>query len=759
MDPRTFHLLEFYKILHILSTHAVSETGKQAALNLLPHANPATLQAENELLRQILAWKRDLDFALTPFVDLEGVCAFLAQQRDIDLDACQAIRDMLFSAQAAHEALAGVGPDLPELAAFAGQYVFPESLASALHRCLAANGTLRDESSPELFSVRMEIRRIHALCTRKVHDFFQGRDTSFLQNDFLTISSDRYVLAMKVNYKRKFPGIVHDYSQTGETCYFEPLFLVELNNQLQELKQEEAREEQKILALISTLARNQMPAIRLLSAWLTRLDLLLAKTALGTRCQGNLLDIKEDGRLELRQARHPLLALSGNRVVAIDIALEGRQRALVVSGGNSGGKTVCLKTWGLIALMALSGLPVPVAAGSVMPWYEGIFVFMGDEQDLESSLSTFSAQIRSFSEAWPRIGNKALVILDEFGTGTDPEQGAALAQAVLAALLGRCAWVGMATHFPALKLFALAHDCARAATVLFDSATKKPLYLLAYDQVGASQALLVAKEYGMPQEVLDLAHHYLRVDEVRQLDIFERLNALSVEREKEIVRLQTAQKELQEKATRQQVALKKEKEKLAGEVRQQARLIFEQWKAEKIGRKAALKKITQLRAELEKLPVDEPRAEHGWNTFVCGQNVFYPAWEKMAVITEKDERKKRLRLDFGGISVWADGRDVTLPENKERAASPSVQLRKEKAGSFRLDIRGRRVDEAAALLEKFLDNALLAGFVELEIIHGKGSGALKSAVHELLADSPVVDSCSFAQADQGGEGVTLVCLR
>ncbi len=564
---------------------------------------------------------------------------------------------------------------------------------------------------------------------------------------------------MKVNFKRKFPGIVHDYSQTGETCYFEPMFLVELNNQLQELKREEVQEERKILALISGIARNQMQEINLLSAWLTRFDLLLAKVYLGTCCQGNLLEIKENGALALRQARHPLLVLSGHKVVPVDIELEGTQRALVVSGGNSGGKTVCLKTWGLIALMALSGLPVPVAAGSVMPWYKGIFVFMGDEQDLESSLSTFSAQIRSFSKAWPHVGSNSLVILDEFGTGTDPEQGAALAQAVLAALLGRFAWVGMATHFPALKLFALAHDLARAATVLFDPVTKKPLYLLAYDQVGASQALLVAREYGMPQEILDLAHQYLGVDESQQQGVFERLNALSVEREKEIARLQTAQKELQEKTKRQQAALKKEKERLAGEVRQQARSIFEQWKAEKIGRKAALKKIAQLRAELESLPMDEPQAEHDWNSFFCGQSVFYPAWEKSALITEKDERKKKLRLDFGGISVWANGSDVTLQKSAPSVFEQSAQLRKEKKGSFRLDIRGRRVDEATALLDKFLDNALLAGFVELEIIHGKGSGALRLAVHESLAASTVVDSYSFAQADQGGEGVTLVRLR
>ncbi len=762
MEPRTFHLLEFHKILHILSGYAVSETGKQAALELLPHASLASLQAENELLRELLVWKREQDFELTPFVDLAGVCSFLVRQRDIDIDACQAIKDMLDSAQAAREALGSVSEaDMPALAAFIAEYVFPDSLGSALRRCLDANGTLRDESSPELFSVRMEIRRIHALCTRKVHDFFQGADTGFLQNDLLTISSDRYVLAMKVNYKRKFPGIVHDYSQTGETCYFEPMFLVELNNQLQELKREEVQEERKVLTLISGLARNQLREIELLSAWLTRFDVLLAKSCLGARCQGNLLDIQENGRLALRQACHPLLALSGNKVVPVDIALEGTQRALVVSGGNSGGKTVCLKTWGLIALMALSGLPVPVAAGSVMPWYEGVFVFMGDEQDIASSLSTFSAQIRSFSFAWPHIGSKSLVILDEFGTGTDPEQGAALAQAVLAALLERCAWVGMATHFPALKLFALTHDFARAATVLFEPTTKKPLYLLAYDQVGASQALSVAKEYGMPQEVLDLACRYLRVDEDRQQDIFERLNSLSVEREKEIARLQAAQNELRDKTARQQLALKKEKERLAGEVRQQARCIFEEWKAEKIGRKAALKKIAQLRAELESTPVDRAEPEHDWNSFFCGQNVLYPAWNKEAVITEKDDRKQRLRLDFGGISVWADGRDVTFSASAKKSfdAEQAVRVRKEKAGSFRLDIRGRRVDEATALLEKFLDNALLAGFVELEIVHGKGSGALKSAVRELLADSPVVDSCSFAQADQGGEGVTLVCLR
>lgn len=762
MEAGTFHRLGFTQVLHILSRYAVSESGRQAAKSCVPYTTFADLQAENALLEQMICWQKRQNFILMPFEDVSGVCAALVGQHELDFDACRFLYEMLQIGRNAREVFRkneGLG-EVSELAKFLETYDFPENLWLILNRCLAANGTLKDESSPELYSVRTEIRRIHSLCTRKVYDFFEGQDTGFLQSDLLTLSADRYVLALKVNYKRKFSGIVHDYSQSGETCYFEPMFLVELNNRLQELKREELLEERKVLLLMSEIARSCLDELQAVFHWLTRLDVLLAKIRFANECQGRVLAVGNDCPLCLRQARNPLLVFGKGKTVPVDIQLKEKQRALIVSGGNSGGKTVCLKTWGLIALMVLSGLPVPVGEESSMPWYDSVFVFMGDEQDLEANLSTFSGQIHAFSAAWNQIDKCSLVLLDEFGTGTDPEQGSALARSVLAALLERSAQVGMATHFPALKVFAMTHESVRSATVLFDPQSKKPLYRLAYDQVGESQAFVIAKEYGMPPHILEQAYRFMRSGENREA-LFERLNVLSAEREKEIAALQAEREKLEEKMQRQRLALQKEKERLANEVRQKTNEIFSAWKAEKLSCKAALKKLAELRKELENLPLREnlEYEPSGTNDFTVGQTVLYPAWEKNGVIMDIDNRKKSLRLDLGGISVWVGLHDV-LPVEKQivREEKPFL-LRQEKRGSFRIDIRGYRAGEVVSIVEKFLDNALLAGFDELEIIHGKGSGVLKEAVHELLGGLSFVASYEFASADCGGEGVTLARLR
>ncbi len=752
----------FSQVLHILSRYAVSESGRYAVKSCVPYTTLVDLQAENALLEQLTCWQKRQNFVLMPFEDVSGVCAALAGQQELDLDACRFLYEMLQIGRGAWDVFTkneGLGENT-ELAKFLDSYDFPENLWSILNRCLAVNGTLKDESSLELYSVRTEIRRIHSLCTRKVYDFFEGQDTGFLQSDLLTLSADRYVLALKVNYKRKFPGIVHDYSQSGETCYFEPMFLVELNNRLQELKQKELLEERKVLLLMSGIARGCFEELQAVFHWLTRLDVLLAKIRFASECHGRILAIGNDHQLCLRQARNPLLVFDKGKAVPVDIQLKEKQRALIVSGGNSGGKTVCLKTWGLIALMALSGLPVPVGQESSMPWYDSVFVFMGDEQDLAANLSTFSGQIHAFSTAWNQIDKHSLVLLDEFGTGTDPEQGSALARSVLAALLERSAQVGMSTHFPALKLFAMTHEAVRSATVLFDPQSKKPLYRLAYDQVGASQAFVVAKEYGMPPHILEQAYRFMQGGENQEV-LFERLNALSVEREKEIAALQAEREKLEEKMQRQRLALQKEKERLANEIRRQTSEIFSDWKAEKLSRKAAFKKLAELRKELETLPLSENLEQESPkpNDFIVGQTVLYQAWEKNGVVTDIDKRKKSLRLDFGGISVWVGLHDV-LPVEKQivREEMPFL-LRREKQGAFRIDIRGYRAGEVASVVEKFLDNALLAGFDELEIIHGKGNGVLKEAVHELLGGLSFVTSYKFASADCGGEGVTLARLR
>jgi len=765
MESRTLHLLEFPKVLKELSGFAVSEPGAEACLALRPLQDPAAVRHCLELLDQALCWARESEFRLAEFPDLSAIFPLLdIPHRFLDLDALVALRVILDQARNAREMLEPFAPrgwDLLREAILGAPW--PQATWAAVRRCVDQEGRLKDESSPGLFSVRQEIRQIHQKCTKRVKDFVLSENIAhYLQDDYLTVSSDRYVLPLKVNFKNRFPGIIHDYSQTGETCYFEPMFLVEINNSLQELKREERAEERKVLEYLTGLVRQEREGVAGCFESLVKLDLLMAKSRLADAIGGKALEIAPGVPARLLQARHPLLALHAPKTEALDIKLQEGQRALIVSGGNAGGKTVCLKTVGLIALMAFSGLPVPVAEGSSLPLWTEIFVILGDEQSLEEHVSTFTAQIQYFSRVWDHVGPGTLFLLDEFGAGTDPTQGAALAQAVIDGLLERGATSIAATHFPALKAYALATEKVRAASVLFDPATKKPLYRLAYDQVGASIALDVAREHGLPRTVLSKAEQYLLLDGSDTSAVLDRLNTLAVQRERENDALDEERKALRKKRDTLQVQFERDRVKLLAEVREVAQGILRDWKSERLGRKQALKKLGEVRERLDPIHTDVEEQSLpllSFEDFLPGMRVSYRAWNKSGLVQEKDSRKKQIKVDFSGVAMWVAFGELTPVDGPERKQSAPVQSMAGDLGySLTLDVRGRRADEAIVELEKFLDAALLRGAGTVEVIHGRGTGALRREIHEVLRRMPSVAGFNLANEDRGGDGMTEVTL-
>ena len=649
MDSRCLAQLEFTKLLIHLSRLAVSEPGVSACLNVAPLADRQQLARRQDVLRQAIDCVSATGLGVRSFPPLEGVFVFLAQARTfLDADGLWAVREVLETAKALRDAFADQErsarwPLLSETVS-AGQW--PARLHPALKRCLGKDGGLRDESSPELFTVRQEIRRIHQRCTSQVKDFVAKEGLSpYLQDDFMTISSDRYVLPLKTNFKGRLQGIIHDYSQTGETCYFEPMFLVEVNNRLQELKKEEREEELKVLIFLTGLARAEEEPLRQAYALAVDMDVLLAQVKLAGLFDGQVPEVGPSGEVELLAARHPLLALTEQgKARPVDIVLRPGQRALIISGANAAGKTVCLKTLGLCALMALSGLPLPAKEGSRLPFWNDVFVFMGDEQSLEDHLSTFTAQISQLSRAWPRLSEASLVILDEFGAGTDPAQGAALAQAVVDKMLDRGVYVAAATHFPALKAYGLAREGVRSASMLFDPRSKKPLYVLAYDQVGASVALDVARDCGLAEEILEQAQKYLLMDGADTAKLFDRLNELALERENELADLARERGKLELKRKHMAEVFERDRTRLLGELRAKAQELMRAVQAEKIGRKLAMKELAEVRRSVESLGagVKEDTAETVsalvWEALVEGAAVKLSGWDRAGLVREKDEK-------------------------------------------------------------------------------------------------------------------------
>lgn len=782
MDQRALTLLELPKVLTHLAEYAVSEAGKAACLALRPHATVDAVRHAASWFSQGRIWKARTGFVLPSFLSLDGVLAYLdSPMALLDMDALWGLRQTLVPSRELIDSLGEVSSpngesDWPLLAERSRSFLFPHQSASALTRCLADDGRMRDEASPELLLARSGIRSLHQTCTRKVKEFIQKHGLEqYLQDDFMTLSSDRYVLPLKANFKGRLQGVIHDYSQTGETCYFEPVFLMEVNNRLQELKQEEREAEIKVLQYLTGLIKTELPAIKDLYSLLTDIDVTLAVSALAATYDGVSIEFGENEPVDLRNARHPLLFLQHRAdpknspvPVPVDLLLKRDQRALIVSGGNAGGKTVSLKTLGLSALMGMCGIPVPASEGGSLPLWTRMHVFIGDEQSLEDHVSTFTAQIRNLSRVWDGVDPGTLVILDEFGAGTDPAQGAALAQAVVDGLLDAGAYVVAATHFPALKAYALSREGVRAASVLFDPRSKKPLYRLAYDQVGASQALDVAKEHGLPESVLRRAEQYLLLDGADTGSLIERLNAVAVEREKEIASLEAERKKFTEKRARLEEKFARDREELFSRIQADAQKVLRDWKSSRIGHKQALKELSKTRKSLladTETPA-EAAAPIDAAAFKPGLTVRYAAWGKNGVILETDARRQKLKLDLSGITIWADMAECAVlgvqPSQggvthiPGRTASP---VKTAPGVASRLDLRGMRADVALAELERFLDAAIIGGRTELEILHGRGTGALRREVHSMLKNYPPVASFAVAPEDQGGDGVTCVVLK
>ncbi len=766
MESRTNILLEFPKVLQYLSREAVSIPGVEACLQIRPFTDPRELEKEQSILREALRALQEYSVYPTSFPALEAVLPLIAGRETVlDLEGLWALQGFLDAAHTLKTSMQEIDPQgFPGLTSAWEDISWPGKLWNALNRCLDQSGAIRDQSAPELQEVRGEIRGLRAQCSRKVNESLtQDNYSHYLQDEYLTISSDRYVLALKSNFKGKVQGIIHDYSQTGETCYFEPMFLVDLNNRFQELLQQQKEEEKKVRAYLTDLARRSVDDLQQVYALLIRMDVLWARARLAGRLNGRVLSSSHQAGLNLTNLRHPLLVLAGHHVVPVDVTLKPGQKALVISGGNAGGKTVCLKSLGLAAIMAQSALPVPVDEGSSIPFWDKIFVSMVSQQGVEESLSTFTAQIEHFSRFWPQLDSRTLVILDEFGVGTDPAQGAALAQAVLDELLEKGVWTATATHFPALKAYALSRDDVRACSVLFDPDTKKPLYKLAYDQVGASQALKVAREQGLPGEIIDRAQEYLLLEGEEQNRLFERLNQLAAQRELELADLEKEKARLTRNLVKERRDFVREKERLMQELKGQGQEILKQWQEQKVGRKKALKELSRVRREADALSGDEKRTDEEkvlkFEDIALQDTYFYPAWNRTGLVRDKDGRKNQVKIDFGGISLWVSPGELKISDKSPgQGKSSGYSASTKSARSFRLDIRGKYRDEALEELEKYLDQALLSGMKQVEVIHGKGTGALKKAVREYLDRSPAIKDYTPGEAETADDGVTTVEL-
>ncbi len=783
---RTLIALEFDKILEKFSHYCISQSAKQKAQTLLPYLSAYgdeanSLKYNQNLFFEAKDWLAQTQFKIASFPELEPILEHLTSSHPfLDTEAFWAVKETLLQLNKVLESVVEHSANASTLIHFTHEKTFPQELFEHLNRCISENATIKDNASPALLLLRNELRTHNQSCMRKVKEAVSEYNIAhYLQDDYIALDSDRYVLPLKANFKGRLQGIIHHYSNTGETVFFEPLFLVEINNRIQELKQEEREEERKILLMLTSLLIEHKNTLA--EAWtlLLDIDILLAKLALSADYNGHCLIMQEKANFNLPEAKHPLLALEAisNKklhIKPLDIHLREEERVLVISGGNAGGKTVCLKTAGLIILMTLAGLPVPIAQSASLPIIEKVHAFIGDEQSLDDHVSTFTGQIRHLSRVFEELNDKSLVLLDEFGAGTDPAQGAALAQAVIDGMLEKKAYTLAATHFPALKTYALTHDFVRAASMLFEASTKKPIFSLAYDQVGASIALDVAREHGLPEYILSKAEQYMLVGGEDMSKIVDTLNDLAVERKIELDSLKKEQAKMLEKQKQIQAKFEQERRKLHDEVRELSRELMHAWKEGKTSAKQSMKEMAKLRSSLiptdmeEKKELSKEELKLHFEQLKQKDTVQYLPWNKKALVLEVDVKNKKVKVDMNGVSLWASAKDISLSTSLDEKNTAKKSLSPKATASPKTseemvrrtcDIRGKRADVAIIELETFLDKSLLNSVDIVEIVHGKGTGALRKSVHEYLRTSAFVSHFEKANEDQGGDGMTLAYLR
>jgi DNA mismatch repair protein MutS2 len=675
--------------------------------------------------------------------------------------------------------IAGVAPGL---SARCRTLPLAADLAQALHHALDPDGRLLDDASPRLRSLRREIGRLRGEIQSRLERLLDHPQVApALQERYVTVRNGRYVIPVRDDARRAIRGIIHDRSQSGATVFVEPDQVLDLNNLLTQRSLEERDEMARILAALSERVRAALPELTALADGIARLDLDFARAGLAERLHATEPEVTEDGPLDLRAARHPLLVAQGwaagapaRAVVPVDLHLPVERPGLVLSGPNAGGKTVALETAGLLVLMAQSGCHLPVAAGSRIPLTDGVLAVIGDEQSLEQNLSTFSSFVAQMREILAVAGPRTLVLLDELGAGTDPTEGAALGTALLEALLERGARVIATTHLEPLKVFAQVEPRLENATVAFDAERLAPTFHLEYGHPGPSYALTIGERLGLPADVIARARGHLG-EEARRLD---RLLSDLAAREREAADARAAAHRREAEAA---AALERARLTAAAAEREATRL------RERAGTEARELLATtrrQVGHELDRLRAEEATRRRAQETYqrlraaeaALAGSPAAPSARGAGPAALPAEVQLR-GLGLRGRVVAEDGETVTVEAGRLRvrvarreveaaapagapaptgAAAVSVPWR---AGVPReLHLRGFATDEARAAVEKFLDDAVLAGHDLVRLIHGKGTGALRRAVEQCLRVHPLVHAFRPAAPVDGGTGVTEVEL-
>ncbi len=791
MNRKHLNTLEFPKILAQLGRHCTFSASLELAMALEP--SPVFSEVQHRL-QETREARYLLDsvggISLGGAHDVRPLARHALRGATLPPTDLLYILDTLRAAQRVRRILARQHDRIPLLADIAARIEPCEALSGEISRCISDQGEVVDHASEKLATVRRELRTAHDRLLEKLNRMItSSRLAPYLQEALITQRSGRYVIPIKTDFKGRIPGIVHDSSSSGATLFIEPLSAVEMGNQWRQLQLEEEKEVERILANLSAQVGGLVDELGWTVDALAELDLALAKGRYAGEIDATepipipfrerTIGRHPGSTLDLRQARHPLL--DPQKVVPIDVHLGDDYYVLVITGPNTGGKTVSLKTVGLMAVMAQSGLHLPAAEGSCLSVFDGIFADIGDEQSIEQSLSTFSAHLTNIIRILDEAGVHSLLLLDELGAGTDPVEGSALARSVLTHLLERRFTTLVATHYSELKAYAQTTPGVENASVEFDVETLSPTFRLQVGLPGRSNAFAIAERLGLPAGIVRGARALVSPEELETESLLAEIQQAHREAltaRDEAVQAQRAVREQQSRLSARLAAVEAERASVVGEARAEAlqelaavREEIDALRSEAAGRKQAAtltdewlaqaRKRVSAREEVASKPAPRPVVEDVTppGELAIGDLVWVGGLQTTGHLVSLEEESAQVQVGSFFVRVrrgeleWR-GRPKA-PEAEPHSASSGFRP----SPGIELDLRGQTVEEIRPRLDKYLDDAFLASLPSVRIVHGKGTGALRQAVREFLRAHPLVRSFREGDAKEGGSGVTVAYLQ
>ncbi len=795
MHKKVLEILEYYKIIDRLVTYADFSASADLARQLTPTSDlDEAIQRQAMTREACYVLSLDADVSLQNAQDIRPAIGLARRDGVLEPEDLLAIKQTLIVSRKVRRVLENLETEVPHLFDYADDLPVGLGLVDLISQTISDRGDVMDSASAELGDIRRDMKIAYERMMSRMQRYISDPSTSrMLQEPIITQRNGRNVLPLRAEYKGRIKAVIHDQSASGATLFIEPLAVVEWNNLYRELELKERDEIRRILAELSHAVARYADELTRMVAAMASLDLAFMSARYAEDLHASepelvpfrMMDGQHPGSIiQLMQARHPLL--DPKSVVPIDVTLDKDTYALVITGPNTGGKTVTLKTVGLLALMAQSGMQIPVQSGSVITVFESVFADIGDEQSIEQSLSTFSGHVTNLVIILRKANERSLVLLDELGAGTDPQEGSALARAVMTNLLDRSITSLIATHYPELKAYAHTTPGVRNASVEFDLQTLQPTYHLTIGLPGRSNALAIAERLGLPSDIIDAAREEINPLDLRAEDLLDEIH-----RQRNLARLA---REAAETAQKEAEALRNELAERLDKIEDERYALLEE------SRQEAEKELEGLREALEKLRYQLAKAHQPLEAVEAVEEQIEVIEEEIAEPIVRKSPKKPVRKPTGPLrlgekvhlrSIDQDGvvsaigeeeievqigmlrvrarlSDVIRKGESEESEHDQKKIVKkgkitlpdsQESPGIELDLRGMRVDEGLDALELYLEKAYLTGLPFVRIIHGKGTGRLRESIRQALGANPHVDRYEGGGRTEGGEGVTVAHLR